>query len=589
MLTKQNGYSADTLESSDQARSVAVILAMYSTTDDTEANERAVSVSQITGKVSRGDMDTVLRLLNDIAPEASVSERKEAADRLVSTLGKSDGELSPEQSIKVANELTRLMTGHGIDADKRVEAAREMVRLSHEGELNVENATKLTDAIAPEWSIEEREEALGYLAWQFTQGEWNANSTKRTAEEGYTLITGGEIQLERRMEAGVELVGEGLKQFGGDSFDDESVDKSTALITGAISGGLSTESVSNILDLDNGKSNGSNSSINHSDLYAEGLEAWENFGHGRIPRRGSPSEGVQAYARTYAQARAAGHWSDFADDYAYLRAIKGRSSTWSYAYAEAEERLRRMEVQPRGLSSENYAEMIELGISKEYASHYFDGAHESLSLVGAHRADTADLAKYKSPYDRIPDGFAKTYAEQMMAGSSSYYAIVYSQEIHHHSKLEECAQVYAEVNVEQRDDGKTWEYANAYADKIDDGKTREYASVYAGAIENGRTVRYANAYVEQIDDGKTDRYADAYAKQIEDGKTPRYARAYTELHIAGMSPALAYFYAWGVGGSVGGLPIMIIGAAIVAAMLVIGAGAYVVNRSESLAARPFPQ
>ena len=235
----------------------AAVLAMYSATDDTEADKRATSVREMTTYLGRGDMDndTALGLLSDIAPGASIDERVEAASRLASISDNSDGELTQEQTMEVANELTRLITGHGIDAEQRAEAAREMVRLSQSGELNADNAAELMDTIAPEWSVTERKEALGYLALQFSEGEWDADSTKRTAEEGYTLITGGEIQMERRMEASIELAGEGLKRYGGDSYDDEGVDQAVALTQGAIRGDLTTDSVSNILGLDTGNRN----------------------------------------------------------------------------------------------------------------------------------------------------------------------------------------------------------------------------------------------------------------------------------------------------------------------------------------------
>ena len=166
----------------------AVVLAMYSTTDDTEADKRAASVREMTTYVGRGDMDndTALGLLSDIAPGASIDERVEAASRLASISDNSDGELTPEQTMEVANELTRLITGHGIDAEQRAGAAREMVRLSQSGELNADNAAELMDTIAPEWSVTERKEALGYLALQFSEGEWDADSAQRTATEQIT-------------------------------------------------------------------------------------------------------------------------------------------------------------------------------------------------------------------------------------------------------------------------------------------------------------------------------------------------------------------------------------------------------------------
>ena len=233
----------------------AMVLAMFSTTDDAEADRRAASVLAVEEYIGRGGMDndTILNLLNDVAPEWSISERREAAERLARISADSDGQLDPQQSLEVANELTRLVTGHGIDAERRAEGAREMLRLSQSGELNPANAAELMDTIVPEWSVAEREQALGYLAWQFAHGEWDADSTQRTAEEGYTLLTGGEIQLERRIGSGVELVGEGLKRYGGENYDDAAIDKTTALLKEAIGGNLSSDSVTRIMGFELGQ------------------------------------------------------------------------------------------------------------------------------------------------------------------------------------------------------------------------------------------------------------------------------------------------------------------------------------------------
>ena len=114
--------------SSEQAINTVVVLAIYSTTLDTEASKRAVSVGEITSYIEQADVDntTLLGLLNDIAPEASIDERMEASRNLASISDNSDGELTPEQSMEVANEMTRLITGHGIDAEQRTAAAREI-------------------------------------------------------------------------------------------------------------------------------------------------------------------------------------------------------------------------------------------------------------------------------------------------------------------------------------------------------------------------------------------------------------------------------------------------------------------------------
>ena len=234
-----------------QALDASVALVRFSATDDTEADRRVKATRELTTKVERGKMSNseVLDHIDIIAPNLSISERKKAANRIASISDESNGELTPQQKMQVANELSRLATGHGIDAERRTEAAREIVRLQEQGDLNPDNASELMATIAPEFSIQERKEALGHLAWQFSKdgGDWSAEGTKRTAEEGYRLITGGEAQVEKRMESGVELTGEAIKRFGGDTLEDRDVDIATEMIKQTLSGDLSTDSVSNIM------------------------------------------------------------------------------------------------------------------------------------------------------------------------------------------------------------------------------------------------------------------------------------------------------------------------------------------------------
>ena len=234
----------------DQAIAAAVVLARYSTPDDRDAERRADAARDIAWRVERGELNSVeaMSLLHTIAPEFSISQRKQAADRLTGISDNNRGELSPSQRMQVANELTRLVTGHGIDAGQRADAARQMVALSRSGELNADKGSELMESIAPELSIRQRREAFQYLSRQFSRGgDWGPERTKRTAEEGYRLITGSRMQVEERTSAGVELTGEALKRYGGDSYDDESVDRATDLIKETMFGDLTTDKASDIL------------------------------------------------------------------------------------------------------------------------------------------------------------------------------------------------------------------------------------------------------------------------------------------------------------------------------------------------------
>ena len=374
-----NGYARTepdriepTNEGANRAMETAVVLARYSTTDDTEAERRATSVRETTSYVERGNMDndTALDLLNDIAPEAAISERRQAAERLSSISADSDGELTPEQSMLMANELTRLMTGQGIDADQRVEAAREMVRLSQAGNLEVDNAAELMGVIAPEWSVQERQEALGFLAWQFAEGEWDAAGAQRTAEEGYTLITGGEMQIERRMEAGVELAGEGVKWFGGRSLDDDSVDLATQMLRDVIGGDLSPDTVSHIL----GRRTVSYPSVPAEYRSAAYLEAYSSMF--QVLSKSTRTVDMGFYVRhrsTYTRGQA--YW--LADVYAE-QVANGKSKTYARAYMN-QIKARRPERDAR-----IFAGIVDAGRSYKYAGAYVDQINSGRSPRFAH-------------------------------------------------------------------------------------------------------------------------------------------------------------------------------------------------------------
>ena len=238
---------------SDQAITAAVVLARYSTSDEEEAEWRSRAAQDVAWQVERGDLTNkeALYLLHTIAPEFSISQRKRAADRLTRISESNGGELTPSQRMQVANELTRIVTGHGIDASRRMDAARQMIALSNSGELNAENGSELMDMVAPELSVSQRREAFQHLSQELNRGGgWGPERTKRATEEGYRLITGDKMQVEERVSAGIEVTGEALKRYGGDAYDDESVDRATDLIGEAMFGDLTTDKASSILGWD---------------------------------------------------------------------------------------------------------------------------------------------------------------------------------------------------------------------------------------------------------------------------------------------------------------------------------------------------
>ena len=491
----------------EQAIAPAVVLAMYSTTDDAEAGRRASSVRDMTTHVERGDMDAArtLDLLNDIAPEASIDARAKAADRLASISDESDGELTPQQSMEVANEVTRLITGYGIDAEQRSEAAREMVRLSQSGELNADNAVELMDDIAPEWSVSERKEALGYLAWQFYEGEWDADSTKRTAEEGYRLITGDEIQLEKRIDAGVDLMGTALKRYGGDSFDDESIDQATELIKMSFSGDLNADSVSKILGID--YSGESKASTSYDERYAEAYAI------------GKSISDFNNHASAYATAIVAGRSHTYARAYAHQIAYELESETYAKAYAWAIDAVYSPEPAEKWFAH-NYARVIEEGKSHEYALAYARAYTYGIRVL--------NMLMISCPY-ALTIKSARPYAEQIVSGKSEIYAIAYAE--YEFGAYTDDRDYYPRVARVEKDDYHPG-LAHLYAEQIDAGKSWVYGRVYVEQITAGKSEQYADKYARAYahavfyDSEMPGEYHQAYAKKIAEGKSEQYAHTY---------------------------------------------------------------
>ena len=137
----------------------AVVLARFSASDSYEAvwREQAAEELKIRFQSRDLDADRALNLLERIAPEASINERRAAADNLAMLSRANDWD--DGNAIEAASELTRLITGTAPDADKRIAAANELARRSKAGDLNADNALNLMNDIAPELSIDERREA----------------------------------------------------------------------------------------------------------------------------------------------------------------------------------------------------------------------------------------------------------------------------------------------------------------------------------------------------------------------------------------------------------------------------------------------
>ena len=105
----------------------AALLARLSTTDDAESERRADAADELRIRFDNRELDAgrAQDLLDTIAPGASINDRREVADKLA-RLSAVSGDWNAEQRTEAANELFRLITGNEPDAERRVEAAREL-------------------------------------------------------------------------------------------------------------------------------------------------------------------------------------------------------------------------------------------------------------------------------------------------------------------------------------------------------------------------------------------------------------------------------------------------------------------------------
>ena len=246
--SSRSAASASRIEG-QRAMDAVVVVARYSSSDSHESARRELAVEELRARFESRDLNDAdaLDLLDTIAPEASVNERREAAKKLAELSRVEDWD--DKNTLEAAEEINRLITGDRIHAEKRIEAAKELTRRSKAGELDVGGALDLMNDIAPGLSINERRQAAGNLVKLSKTERWDAETTKQAAEETFKLVTGGDLDIEKRTDAAVDLAGEGLKRFGGDEFEDEDIEISTEMIKSAIKGDLTTDKVSDLLNL----------------------------------------------------------------------------------------------------------------------------------------------------------------------------------------------------------------------------------------------------------------------------------------------------------------------------------------------------
>ena len=206
-------------------------LARFSTADPTEGEERADAVGQTIKQYQSGDVDQAraLDLLHTIAPELSIEERKEAADKLAQISG--DDQWDEGETAEGVSYLASLITGDEPNPGERVEAAHEMVELYEAGDLDSETSLSLMDTSAPGLSINERRQAAAALAKLSADDDWDDANRMAAASEVFRLVTGVPLDAEARMGAAAELAGVGVRIFDADdSFDDSEIETATEII-----------------------------------------------------------------------------------------------------------------------------------------------------------------------------------------------------------------------------------------------------------------------------------------------------------------------------------------------------------------------
>ncbi len=215
------------------------LLASSTAVDDHVAERRSEATEELRTEFDNGELDyeKAVRLVDIIAPDAAINERRDAARRLAD-LSEEGGEWNAERRLLAANELSRLVTGDSLEAEKRIKAARELVTKLDAGDLEPREALDLMDRISPHSDIKKRAQALGSIARRFGEdgGNWDADDMMEFADELHTATFGDSLNYEKRGRAAVDLAGEGIKRIGGDSYSDKEINDAGRVIKEAAFG-----------------------------------------------------------------------------------------------------------------------------------------------------------------------------------------------------------------------------------------------------------------------------------------------------------------------------------------------------------------
>ena len=592
--------AADIL-AAEHALEATVVLAIFSSADDAEAELRSDAAREIITQFKDGDPDSerVLDLLDTIAPGASINDRRDAARKLAEL--SETGDMGSAEYLEAAEEMSRLVTGNRLDAKRRIEAANELTRRLNEGDLDAESALDLIDDIAPETNIKVRAEALRALATEFNEDEWDDEKAMDFAYELHRLATGEDLNIEERVDATVDVSGEALKGAGkivnGEEglYGDEEIDRAGEVIKGTLRG--DSEDVKALLQETSAEENAAEAGsysypycavrlgsglctrtaykvvekeyvsaykrrLNES-KYAEGEDAYDYA----VAYVGQREKGKShLFAHTFAEATFDRDWTptrtyDFAE-----QIEQGKDEPYAYAYAEMVEdglsrkfvaaylryihvigpeweeitRDSRYRVRADGENGTLYAEQTNSGKSSRYVYYYIAGTkifYRHISPI------TDDALRLSSTYART---YAEAYAELRDGGEAhgyaAYYAFAHAYAASHAKRhLLENPRGYTVAYAEQRAIGKSHEYSVAYAEQRALGKTHEFSAAYAE--KKSKQHPYYDAFEEQLTRGGTLEYADSYARSIARGETVEYAKVYAEQIAGGRSTEYAEAYA----------------------------------------------
>ena len=226
----------------------ASVLARFSTSDPVEGEARAGATGRIITLYRSGDADInrVLDLLQTMAPELSIEERRQAWDRLERL--SEDDEWDVSEAASAVFYLGSIITGDELNPVERIEAAHEMAVLYQAGELDPDTALDLMNTIAPDLYINERRQASATLAKLSTDDDWDDSDKMEAASEVFRLVTGVPLNAEERVGAAVDLAAIGVRVFdAGSQFNDRDVDAAAEIIRQSLAGELTSESLQSIL------------------------------------------------------------------------------------------------------------------------------------------------------------------------------------------------------------------------------------------------------------------------------------------------------------------------------------------------------